>query len=147
VITVKRLSIEDARIILEGAQQKSQEIGVPMCTAVVDESGNLVAFERLDGGKVTSISIAIDKAFTAAGARRPTRFYRDNSQPGKPTWGIQGTNDGRFSVIPGGLPVEVEGMIVGGVGCSTGTADEDEEVAKAAIEYFFDQTRVRMGDG
>lgn len=136
MLTVNRLSIDDARIILQGAQQKSREIGVPMCTAVVDESGNLIAFERLDGGKVTSISIAMDKAFTASAARRPTRFYAENSQPGKPTWGIQGTNDGRFCIIPGGLPVVVDGTIVGGVGCSTGTADEDEEVAQAAIDYF-----------
>jgi uncharacterized protein GlcG (DUF336 family) len=140
VLTINRLSIEDARLILRGAQQKAEEIGVPMCTAVVDESGNLIAFERLDGGKITSISIAVDKAFTAAAARNPTRFYGDNSQPGKPTWGIQGTNGGRFCVVPGGLPVVVNDTIVGGVGCSTGTGDEDEEVAQAAIDYFLSQT-------
>lgn len=142
MLMIKRLSIEDARIMLQGAQQKAEEIGVPMCTAVVDESGNLIAFERLDGGKITSISIAIDKAFTAAAARNPTRFYQDNSQPGKPTWGIQGTNDGRFCVVPGGMPVVVDDAVVGGVGCSTGTADEDEEVAKAAIDHFFSQTEM-----
>ena len=142
MLTVNRLSIDDARTIVKGAQQKAEEIGVPMCTAVVDDSGNLIAFERLDGGKVTSISIAIDKAFTAAGARNPTRFYQENSQPGKPTWGIQGTNGGRFCIVPGGLPVVVDGTVVGGVGCSTGTADEDEEVAQAAIDSFFAQTSV-----
>ncbi len=143
MLTIKRLSVEDARTLLQGAERKSLKIGVPMCTAVVDESGNLIAFERLNGGKVSSISIAIDKAFTAAAARNPTRFYGDNSQPGKPTWGIQGTNSGRFCVVGGGLPVVVDGAVVGGVGCSTGTAAQDEEVAQAAIDYFLAQAGAR----
>lgn len=118
-----------------------------MCTAVVDESGNLIAFERLDGAKVTSISIAIDKAFTAAAARNPTRFYMENAQPGKPTWGIQGTNGGRFCIVGGGLPVVVDGAVVGGVGCSTGTAAQDEEVAQAGIEYFFERAGIARRAG
>jgi uncharacterized protein GlcG (DUF336 family) len=140
VITAARLSIEDARVLLAGAALKSHEIGAPMCTAVCDESGLLLAFEREDGGKPTSISIAIDKAFTAAGARRPTRFYGEKSLPGGPTWGIQHTNDGRFCVIPGGLPVIVGGQVVGGIGCSSGTGDEDEIVAQGGIDHFLAQS-------
>lgn len=114
---------------------KSKEIGVPMCSAVCDENGQLIAFEREDGSKFSSISIAIDKAFTAAAARNPTRFYAEKSVPGGPTWGIQHTNGGRFCVIPGGLPVVV-GELVGGVGCSSGTGDQDEIVAQGAIDHF-----------
>ena len=66
MLTIKRLDLADARILIEGAAEKAREIGVPMCIAVVDESGNLVAFERMDGGKITSVTIAQDKAFTAA---------------------------------------------------------------------------------
>ena len=139
VTTVTRLSIDDARLLLEGAARKSAEIGVPMCTAITDEAGMLLAFEREDGGKPTSISIAVDKAFTAAGARKPTRFYRDNTHPEGPTWNIDKTNGGRFCIIPGGLPVEVGGVVVGGIGCSSGTADEDEVVAQAAIDHLFAQ--------
>ena len=140
VMSVTRLSIEDARILLQGAAQKSAEIGVPMCTAVCDDTGMLLAFEREDGGKPTSVSIAIDKAFTSAGARRPTRFYGENTIPQGPTWGIHTTNGGRFCVIPGGLPVVIEGAVVGGVGCSSGTGDEDEVVAQAAIDHLLSET-------
>ena len=136
VLSVTRLSIDDARALLEGAAMKSAEIGVPMCTAVCDESGLLLAFEREDGGKPTSISIAIDKAFTAAGARRPTRFYHERTTPGGPTFGIHISNQGRFSVIPGGLPIQKDGVVIGGIGCSSGTGDEDELVAQGAIDYL-----------
>ncbi|MCC5948359.1 MAG: heme-binding protein [Nitriliruptoraceae bacterium] len=158
-VSVTRLSIDDARLLLAGAAIKSAEIGVPMCTAITDESGGLLAFEREDGGKPTSIDIAIDKAYTGArarppppmcpqphpppaaprggaGARRPTRFYQQNTRPDGPTWGIHVTNQGRFCIIPGGLPVEIDGVVVGGIGCSSGTADEDEIVAQAAIDHF-----------
>ncbi|MCQ8210354.1 heme-binding protein, partial [Cutibacterium acnes subsp. acnes] len=68
MMTIKRLDISDARLLIKGAADKARDIGVPMCIAVVDESGNLVAFERMDGGKTTSVIIAQDKAFTAAAA-------------------------------------------------------------------------------
>lgn len=140
MMQVARLSIDDARILLQGAARKSAEIGVPMCTAICDDTGMLLAFEREDGGKPTSVSIAVDKAFTAAGARRPTRFYGERAVPDGPTWGIQHTNDGRFCIIAGGLPVVVDGVVVGGIGCSSGTADEDEVVAQAAIDHWATHT-------
>ena len=82
MLTIKRLDLEDARSLLKGAREKATEIGVPMCIAITDESGNLVAFERMDGGKVTSITIAIDKSYTASGAKKATHEYGEASQPG-----------------------------------------------------------------
>lgn len=67
MLTITRLDIEDARSLVAGARAKADEISVPMCIAITDESGSLIAFERMDGGKITSITIAIDKAFTAGG--------------------------------------------------------------------------------
>ena len=136
MLTIKRLSIEEAEILIGGARAKSNEIGIPMCIAVTDESGNLISFERMDGGKVSSISIAIDKAFTAAVARRGTHVYNQLCVPGEPTFGIHISNGGHFSVIGGGLPVYVDGDIVGGIGISSGTAAEDLVVAEGAIEAF-----------
>jgi uncharacterized protein GlcG (DUF336 family) len=107
-----------------------------MCIAVADESGNLILFERMDGGKVSSTSIAIDKAFTGAVARKGTHVYNQLCVPGEPTFGIHVSNGGHFSVIGGGLPVSVDGEIVGGIGISSGTADEDLQVAEAAIEHY-----------
>lgn len=75
MLLIKRLGIDDARVLIAGARAKAEEIGVPMCIAIADESGQLIAFERMDGGKVTSTTIAQDKAFTAAGAKRTTESY------------------------------------------------------------------------
>lgn len=81
MLTIHRLDLSDARILIEGAAAKAREIGVPMCIAVVDESGTLIAFERMDGGKVTSVTIAQDKAFTAAAARKATHDYNAANVP------------------------------------------------------------------
>lgn len=136
MLTTRRLDNEDARQLLRSAAERAEAIGVPMCIAVADDAGVLIAFERMDGGKVSSVTIAIDKAFTAAAARNPTAFYGDESNPKSPQWRIQGTNGGRFSVIGGGLPVMVDGAVVGGVGVSSGSADQDEDVAAAAVASF-----------
>jgi len=136
MITVKRLDLADAAVLLEGARAKASEIGVPMCIAITDEGGNLVAFERMDGGKVTSITIAIDKAFTAAGAKKATHEYGELSQPGKPVYGIASAIGGRLMVVGGGLPVVVDGDVVGGIGVSSGTPAQDREVAQAGIDAF-----------
>ena len=136
MLTVKRLDLADAGVLLAGARAKAAEIGVPMCIAITDEGGNLVAFERMDGGKVTSITIAIDKAFTAAGAKKATHEYGELSQPGMPAYGIAAAIGGRLMVGGGGLPVVVEGDVVGGIGVSSGTPMQDREVAEAGIAAF-----------
>ncbi|MFU8778178.1 MAG: GlcG/HbpS family heme-binding protein [Roseovarius sp.] len=136
MMTVKRLDLADAGVLLAGARAKAAEIGVPMCIAITDEGGNLVAFERMDGGKVTSITIAIDKAFTAAGAKKATHEYGEVSQPGKPVYGIASAIGGRLMVVGGGLPVLVDGEVVGGIGVSSGTPMQDREVAEAGIAAF-----------
>lgn len=143
MLEIKRLSIDEAKVLVDGATVKSRAMGIPMCIAVCDESGHLIAFDRMDGGKISSISIAIDKAFTGAVARNGTHVYNQLCQPGQPTFGIHITNGGHFSIIGGGLPVTVDGAIVGGIGISSGTAVQDLEVAEAAIGYFRDKTGYR----
>jgi uncharacterized protein GlcG (DUF336 family) len=138
MLKIDRLSLEDARILIDGAVNKSREMKIPMCIAVSDEAGNLIAFDRMDGGKISSVSIAIDKAFTAAAARNPTHVYNQLCQPGQPTFGIHVTNGGHFCIIGGGLPVKVKGVVVGGIGVSSGTALQDIEVAEAALRHFYE---------
>ena len=140
MLTIKRLSLTEAKLLIEGATKKSLEMNIPMCIAVTDESGHLMAFDRMDGGKVSSSPIAIDKAFTGAVARKGTHIYNELCQPGKSTFGIHVTNGGHFSIIGGGLPVTVDGQIVGGIGISSGTATEDQVVAEAAVAYFYEKT-------
>jgi uncharacterized protein GlcG (DUF336 family) len=142
---VRRIGLDEGEILIAAARKHAGAIGVPMCIAVADESGNLVAFVREDGAKVTSISIAIDKAFTAAGARNHTTFYAGVSQPGAPAWGIHQTNGGRFTVIGGGVHVLEGETVVGGVGISGGTSREDHEVAMAAVEALTAATSGVLG--
>ncbi|MBU0644487.1 MAG: heme-binding protein [Alphaproteobacteria bacterium] len=136
MLTIKRLDIQDARVLIAGAREKSEEIGVPMCIAITDEGGNLIAFERMDGGKVTSSIIAIDKSYTASAAKKATHEYGAASQPGSPAYGIGSAIGGRLMVVGGGLPVIVEGEVVGGIGVSSGTPDQDRAVAQAGIDSF-----------
>jgi uncharacterized protein GlcG (DUF336 family) len=138
MITVQRLALNESRVLLEGARRKADEIGVPMCIAITDESGNLIAFERMDGGKITSTTIAIDKAYTSAGARRATHDYGAASQPGSPAYGINSAIGGRLMVVGGGLPVAVDGSVVGGIGVSSGTPAQDQAVAQAGIDLFLE---------
>lgn len=136
MLTINRLSHDEALLLIEGARLKAIEIGVPMCIAVVDESGHLIAFERMDGGKVTSITVAQDKAFTAAAARKATHDYNAACVPGNLVFGIHTALGGRLSVVGGGLPVMVDGQVVGGIGLSSGTPQQDMECAEAGIRHL-----------
>ena len=137
MISVKRLSIEDARILIDGAREKAKEIGVPMCIAVTDDSGNLIAFERMNGGKAHSIEVAQDKAFTAGAARKATHEYNAVNTPGNLAFGIHTEAGGHISTVGGGLPVVIEGDCVGGIGASSGSPHQDMEVSQAGLDHFF----------
>ena len=137
MISVKRLSIEDARILIDGAREKAKEIGVPMCIAVTDDSGNLIAFERMNGGKAHSIEVAQDKAFTAGAARKATHEYNAVNTPGNLAFGIHTEAGGHISTVGGGLPVVIEGDCVGGIGASSGSPQQDMEVSQAGLDHFF----------
>lgn len=136
MLDVKRLSLADARVLIEGAREKAEAIAVPMCIAVADESGNLIAFERMDGAKILSVGLSADKAFTAAVSRRPTHEYNELCQPGSLVFGIHTSSGGRFSTVGGGYPVIVADTVIGGVGLSGGAAEEDMACAEAAIRRF-----------
>ena len=134
MIMTPRLTLEDARIVLEGAEKKAREIGVDMDVAVVDDGGHLLAFIRMNNARITSIDVAINKAFTAACSRRATHEYAAVAGAGGPAFGLHVSNQGRFMIVGGGLPIFIRGMIAGGVGCSSGSAEQDREVAQAGID-------------
>ena len=136
MLTVKRLDIKDAGVLIAGARVRAVEIGVPMCIAVTDESGNLIAFERMDGGKMTSIALAIDKSFTATGIQKGTHALGEVNQPGMPAHGIASALGGRMVVVAGGLPVVADNVVVGGIGVSSGSPAQDLEVAQAGVDAF-----------
>ena len=136
MLSLNRLCISDAELLIKGARIKADEMEVPMCISVVDESGNLIAFERMNGGKITSITVSQDKAFTAAAARKATHEYNAACVPGSLVFGIHTALNGRLSVVGGGLPVIVDGEVVGGIGLSSGTPNQDMDCAQAGIDYF-----------
>jgi uncharacterized protein GlcG (DUF336 family) len=120
-----------AQRVIDMALQKAQEIGIPMNIAVVDEGNNLVAFARIDGAWLGSIDIAQGKAYTARAFDMPTRDLAPLCQPGQPLFGIHASNQGRLVIFPGGVPLQAGGAVVGAVGVSGGTVEQDQEVAQA----------------
>jgi uncharacterized protein GlcG (DUF336 family) len=140
--TVPKLTLDDARVIMDAAEKKAGEIGVDMDIAITDDGGRLLMFHRMDNARITSIEIAMDKAFTAAAARKSTRAYGESSMPGGPSYGIHVSNRGRFMIVAGGLPIFFENQIVGGIGCSSGHADQDEVVAQAGIDALMEYLKL-----
>lgn len=130
------VELDTATTLIEAAQAKANEIGVPMCLAVVDDGANLVAFRRMDGALLGSIDIARNKAYTAAALQMPTSAVGDAAQPGADLYGIETTNEGRIVTFGGGFPLETDDGIVGAIGVSGGAVDEDETVASAGVDAF-----------
>jgi len=133
LLNIKRLSLADAQKLIKGAKRKAKRIDVPMCIAVADESGNLIAFERMDGAKILSVGLSADKAFTAAISKRPTHEYNEICQPGNLAYGIHTSSGGRFSIVGGGFPVVIRNTVVGAIGLSGGAVEQDMECAEAAV--------------
>lgn len=128
----QELTLEQARAVITAGEKKAGEIGQPMNIAVVDEGGNLLAFARMADAWLGSIDIALSKAFTARAFNLPTKDLGALSQPGKPLFGIHATNAGRVVIFAGGLPLERGGRIIGAVGVSGGSVEQDQVVAEAA---------------
>jgi uncharacterized protein GlcG (DUF336 family) len=125
-----------AQPVLEAAQAKATEIGVPMNIAVVDDGGNLVAFARMDDAWLGSIDIAQNKAYTARAFDMPTRDLAPLARPDGPLYGIEASNGGRLIVFAGGIPLVADGRVVGAIGVSGGTVEQDQQVAEAGVAAF-----------
>ena len=120
---------------MTAAEAKARQIGVDMDIAIVDDGTCLLAFHRMDGAKLTSIDVAIGKAYTAAGTRLPTSRYAETAKAGGPAFGINVSNSGKFMIVGGGLPIMLpSGETIGGIGCSSGSAEQDTQVAQAGID-------------
>src|SRR5262245_15015931 len=130
--TCDTVTLEDAKRMLAAAEAKAASFGIAYNIAIVDAGGRLVAFVRQDGALIGSIDLAIDKAVTARIFDKPTSDLARLAQPGKPLFGIEQSNDGKVVIFGGGLPVRIGGNIVGAVGTSAGTVQQDIAVAEAA---------------
>lgn len=125
------LTLRDARTIIEAAEKKADEVGQPMNIAVVDAGGNLIAHIRQDGAWIGSIDISINKAWTSKAFDIQTKDLGDNSQPAQQFYGIHATNGGKVAIFAGGVPLVRDNIVVGGLGVSGGTGDQDQSVALA----------------
>jgi uncharacterized protein GlcG (DUF336 family) len=128
-----KLTHKGTRAVLEAAEAKAREIGVPQCIAVVDDGGHLLAFSRMDGGKISSVRVAITKAVSAATRRSPSGpipSAEDSSL--LLSIGLPLATGGTVTPIRGGVPLVAEGQVVGGIGVSSGTEQQDVDCAEAA---------------
>ena len=124
------VTLRDAKRVLEAAEKKAAEIGQPMNIAVVDGGGNLVAFARMDGAWLGSIQIAQKKAWTSRAFAIETKTLSKFAQPGADFYGIHVTNDG-VTIFAGGVPLKRGKDVVGGIGVSGGSGEQDQAVAEA----------------
>jgi uncharacterized protein GlcG (DUF336 family) len=127
------MTMEKAQKIIEAGIVKAKQIGQPMNIAVVDAGANLTAFARMDGAWLGSIDIAINKAFTAKAFNISTLELGRNSQPKDQFFGIHVSNHARVMIFAGGIPIKMNGQIVGAVGVSGGSGEQDQAVAEAVV--------------
>jgi uncharacterized protein GlcG (DUF336 family) len=128
------VTMEQAQKAIEAARKKAQKLDTQMCIAVVDSGANLKGFLRMDDAWVGSIDIAIKKAKTAVFFMMPTGAIGKLSQPGKSLYGIEHSNEGLIT-FPGGLPiVDEEGVLIGGLGVSGSSVENDHAVAEAGVK-------------
>lgn len=133
---MSHVKLEDARRVIAAAEKKAAAIGQPMNIAVADEGGNIVAHVRMDGAWIGSIDISMKKAYTARAFDLPTKDLAKESQSGGQFFGIHASNNGRIMIFAGGIPLKREGKVVGAIGVSGGTGDQDQSVAEAGAAAF-----------
>ena len=130
------LTLEDARKIIAAAEKKAEALKQPMNIAVADAGGNLIAHVRMDEAWMGSIDISIKKAFTSRAFDISTKDLATFSQSGGQFFGIHASNDGRVMIFAGGVPLKRAGKVVGAIGVSGGSGEQDHAVAEAGAAAF-----------
>ena len=130
------MTLDLAVELIAAARRKATEIGVPMVITVVDAGANLVAQQRMDGAILVSIDISRNKAYTAVATKMPTHVLSGVSQPSQALFGIHNADGGRIVIFGGGFPLEFGGGIIGGIGVSGGSVEQDMQCAQSALDYL-----------
>jgi uncharacterized protein GlcG (DUF336 family) len=133
---ITTLTLADAREIIAAGEKKAAALGIPYNLAVVDAGGALIAHARMDGAWLGSIDIAIHKAFTSRAFDMATQDLATMAQSGKPLFGINSTNHEKVVIFAGGMPVKMGDTVIGAVGASGGTVEQDQQVVEAALAGF-----------
>ena len=135
-INIQSISLFEAKAMLSAAEDAARRMQVAYNIAIVDAAGYLIAFTRQDGALIGSIDLALCKAKTACLFSKSTEYLATLAQPGAPLFGIDKSNHGEVVIFGGGIPVLMEGRIVGAVGTSAGTVEQDIQVANVAVSAF-----------
>lgn len=130
------VTLADAKKIIAAGEAKAAAIGQPMNIAVADAGGNLVAHVRMDGAWLGSVDISVKKAFTSRAFDIETKALAEHAQSGGQFFGIHASNDGKIMIFAGGVPLKKNGVVVGAVGVSGGSGEQDHAVAVAAAAAF-----------
>lgn len=143
MLTVNRLTLEEALVMLTAAAAEAERIGVKQTLCIADDGGNVIALHRMTGARLTGVEISIAKAFTAAGHQRATHLFNEPPNgpalPGNEAFGINQMYPGKFASFVGGFPIVYEGEVIGGVGVSGGKGAQDKAVGAAALKAFEEQ--------
>lgn len=133
---LQTLTLDEARRVVAAGEAAAARLALPYNIAVVDAGGWLVCHARMDGAWFGSIDLAIHKAWTARAFDTDTGRLSGLAQSGQPLFGIHTTNGGKVVIFGGGLPIRLGDEVVGAVGASGGTVEQDNEVAEAAVAAF-----------
>ncbi|MBA7731788.1 heme-binding protein [Citrobacter freundii] len=133
---IATITLAAAQKMAVAVEAKAFEINVPVVFSVVDHGGNTLLIQRMDEAFVTSCDISLNKAWTACCLRQGTHEITDAVQPGASLYGLQLTNQQRIIIFGGGLPVILNGKIIGAVGVSGGTVEQDQLLAETALYCF-----------
>ena len=132
----KKMSLSLARQIVDKVKLKAKETGVNAVVAIADAGANIITVDCMDGAYIASYDIAVNKAFTSAALKMSTYDIGKLAQPGAPLYGIQNTNNGRIVIFGGGEPLEADGNVIGGLGVSGGTAEQDTFLGRYGRQGF-----------
>ncbi|MDE7332515.1 MAG: heme-binding protein [Lachnospiraceae bacterium] len=130
------MTLDMAKKLAGQVEQKAKEMGIPVVIAVADKAARPVAIHCMDDAYIASFDIALNKAYTSAGLKMSTARLSELSGPGQPLYGIQNTNNGQIVIFGGGEALEINGRIVGALGVSGGTLEQDTYLAAYGREMF-----------
>ena len=142
-----KLTLEIAKELLENAEKKAIEINVPVVISIVDEAGHLVAQHRMDDSLLISTSLALGKAYTSVALKMTTEKLSELTLPGKPLYGLETAGDKKLCIIGGGIPIIINGNLIGAIGVSGGSIQEDILIAEyslLSLDKFLQKYRNRL---
>lgn len=132
----QKINLEKAKLLIEKVEAYAKKKGKNCVISVCGPDGNMVAIHVMDDAYLASFDVAMNKSYTAVAVKMSTMDLSHIAQPGETFYGVQHTNGGRIVIFGGGIPLTLGGKIVGGLGISGGTGEEDHDIAMYGLKIF-----------